>query len=80
MARRFFKQLLPIGIIAGLIAANPRAGISGVGQVWGYSCTFSMGGSVGPGGLRGIAPSKAPGPLFYSFSTANLVNDSLGCN
>ena len=72
MARRFFKQLLPFGILAGLFfATGTKAGINPAGKVWVYSCNFGVGGSVGIDGLVGIAPAG---------STTKFVNFGMGCS
>ena len=78
MARRFLIQLLPIGILAGLFfGLGGRMGLSDAGRFWIYSCTFSVGASVGTGGLQGIAPSQEKKTLLGS--TADLVNMGMGC-
>ena len=60
MTRHFLKQLLPFGILAGLLfATGTKAGINPMGKVWIYSCTFSIDGSVGTDGFVGIAGSGA---------------------
>ena len=78
MARRFLLQLLPLGILAGVFfATGSRFGMSAAGQFWIYSCTFSVGASVGTGGLQGIAPNQENTTLLGS--TADLVNMGMGC-
>ena len=78
MARRFLIQLLPIGILAGMFfATGSRVGMSAAGQLWIYSCTFSVGASVGTEGLQGIAPDQENKTLLVS--TADLVNMGMGC-
>ena len=77
MARRFLIQLLPFGILAGLFfATGSRVGRHD-GQFWIYSCTFSVGASVGTGGLQGIAPDQENKTLLGS--TADLVNMGMVC-
>ena len=70
MTRRFLKQLLPFGILAGLFfATGTKAGINPMGKVWIYSCTFSVGGSVGVDGFVGIAGSHELGKKGGTGST-----------
>lgn len=77
--KRFLKQLLPFGILAGLFfATGTKAGINPMGKAWIYSCNFSVGGSIGVDGVQVIAPSKEPGPMVGS--VAGLVNYGMGCN
>ena len=79
MSKRFLKQLLPFGILAGLFfATGTKAGINPMGKAWLYSCTFSVGGSVGVDGFHGIAPSHEPVGIIGS--QANLANYAMGCN
>ena len=79
MARRFLIQLLPFGILAGLFfATDSRVGMSGSYQAWIYSCTFSVGASIGPSGLVGIAPDQEE--KTFMGSTSDLVNMGMGCN
>ena len=79
MARRFLIQLLPIGLLAGVFfAAGSRVGMSATGQLWIYSCAFSVGVSVGPSGLRGIAPDQKNTTILGS--SADLVNTAIGCD
>ena len=78
MARRFLIQLLPIGILAGLFfATGSRLGLSASGQLWIYSCTFSVGASIGTAGVQGIAPDQEK--KTFLGSTADLVNTAMGC-
>ena len=79
MARRFLIQLLPIGILAGLFfGLGGRVGFSDAGRFWIYSCTLSVGGSVGAAGFVGIGPfSKEPVPIIGS--QAEFGNRTMGC-
>ena len=78
MTKRFLKQLLPFGILAGLFfATDTKAGINPMGKVWIYTCTFSIGGSVGVDGFVGIAGSHEPVGIIGS--QANLMNYGMGC-
>ena len=79
MVKSYLKHLLPFGLLFGaFVATNARAGISGTGQAWIYSCALSMGSSIGPAGFVVIAPSKKPASIIGS--TANFVNLGMGCN
>ena len=79
MARRFLIQLLPIGILAGLFfGLGGRMGLSDAGRFWIYSCTLSVGGSVGAAGFVGIGPfSEEPAPIIGS--QAAFGNRAMGC-
>lgn len=78
MTKRFLKQLLPLGILAGIFfATGTKAGINPMGKAWVYSCTFSIGGSVGVDGFHGMAFGQKSVSIIGS--QANLANIAMGC-
>ena len=55
-----------------------RMGLSDAGRFWIYSCTLSVGGSVGAAGFVGIGPfSNEPVPIIGS--QAEFGNRTMGC-